>query len=110
MIANTDQVEDKASKPNQSIKRPTKHQHANGSIAILRDSMPRPLNPSKLCRSTGKKVILKTFPGATAAHMNHYVKPAVKKNPDLVTRCGTNDTQYKEPEEIVKEIDALSTL
>ena len=50
----TVEAKDKPSKPNQSTERSTKHQHADGSIKILGDSMLRPLNPSKLCRSTGK--------------------------------------------------------
>jgi hypothetical protein len=43
---------------------------ADGSIGILGDSMLKMLNPSKLRRSTGKKLVVKTFPGATTADMN----------------------------------------
>ena len=41
--------------------------------------------------------------------MNHYVKPTLERNPQLVIlHVGTNDIQQKEPEEIAKEVEALS--
>ena len=68
------------------------------------------LNPIKLRPSTGKKLVVKTFPGATTADMNYYVKPTLARNPQLVIlHVGTNDIQHgKEPEEIAKEVEALS--
>ncbi len=44
-----------------------------GPIAILGDSMLKKLSPSRLRRSTGKKIIVKTFPGATTSDMKHYI-------------------------------------
>ena len=67
--------------------------------------MLKALNPSKLCRSTGKQIIVKTFPGATTADMKYYVKPTLKRNPELVVlHVGTNDVQRKEPQEIADEV------
>ena len=45
-----------------------------GPIAML-DSMLKKLSPSRLRRSTGKKIIVKTFPGTTTSDMKHYIKP-----------------------------------
>ena len=79
-----------------------------GPIAILGDSMLKKLSPSRLRRSTGKKIIVKTFPGATTSDMKHYIKPTLEKNPQLVViHVGTNDIQHKEPEEIAKEVESL---
>ena len=65
-----------------------------GSIAIIGDSMLKALNPSKLRGSTGKKISVKTFPGSTTSDTNHYVKPTLDRNPDLlVLHVGTNDVQ-----------------
>ena len=52
-----------------------------GSIAILGDPMLKALNPSKLRRSTGIQIIVKTFPGATTSDMKYYVKPTLERNP-----------------------------
>ena len=79
-----------------------------GSIAIMGDSMLKALNPSKLRRSTGKKISVKTFPGATTSDMNHYVKPTLDRNRELlVLHVGTNDVQRKEPQEIASEVESL---
>ena len=79
-----------------------------GSIAIIGDSMLKALNPSKLRRSTGKKISVKTFPGATTSDMNHYVKPTLDRNPELlVLHVGTNNVQRKEPQEIANEVESL---
>ncbi|CAB4008165.1 Hypothetical predicted protein, partial [Paramuricea clavata] len=57
-----------------------------GLIAILGDSMLKKLSPSRLRRSTGKKIIVKTFPGATTSDMKHYIKPTLEKNRSPTSR------------------------
>ena len=42
-------------------------------VGIMGDSMLKMLSPSKLRRSIGKKITIKTFPGATASDMKHYI-------------------------------------
>ena len=50
----------------------------------------------------GKKITVKTFPGATASDMKH--QPTLEKNPQLVVlHVGTNDIQHKECDKIAKE-------
>ena len=40
--------------------------------------------------------------------MNHYVKPTLDRNPELlVLHVGTNDVRRKEPQEIANEIESL---
>ena len=79
-----------------------------GPITILGDSMIKMIKPTKLSRSIGEKVNIKTFPGATIDDMSHYMQPALKKQPKLVVlHDGTNDVQHKEPEEIVTQMESL---
>lgn len=85
-----------------------KSKTTEGPIAILGDSMIKMIKSPKLSRSTGEKVNIKTFPGATINDMNHYVQPTMKKQPKLVIlHVGTNDVQRKEPEEITDEMKSL---
>lgn len=66
------------------------------------------IKPARLQRSTNKKTIVKTFPGATVVDMNHYLKPTLEKNPELIVlHVGTNDIPKKNPSDIVKEIKSL---
>ena len=64
--------------------------------------------PARLQRSTNKKTIVKTSPGATVVDMNHYLKPTLEKNPELIVlHIGTNNIPKKNPSDIVKEIKSL---
>ena len=66
------------------------------------------LQPTKLTRSVGQRVRVKTFPGATIADMEHYVQPTLHKKPKLVVlHAGTNDLQYKEPKELADGMKLL---
>ena len=86
----------------------SKSKTSEGPITILGDSMIKMIKPSKLSRSIGEKVNIKTFPGATINDMNHYIQPTMKKQPKLVIlHVGTNDIQRKEPDEIVAEMKSL---
>lgn len=78
--------ESKVYKPKQSQQPNNGSNTVKGPIAILGDSM---LKPSRLQRSIGKKIVVKTF--VTVAEMKHYWKPTLEKNPELIIlHIGTN--------------------
>ncbi len=54
------------------------------TIAILGDSMIKMIKLARLQRSTDRKIIVKTFPGAAVKDMNHYLKPTLEKNPEMI--------------------------
>ncbi|XP_057297117.1 uncharacterized protein LOC130626022 [Hydractinia symbiolongicarpus] len=58
-----------------------------------------------------KRVILKSFPGATTEDMYEYVKPTMKKKPDnIILHVGTNDlSRNVAPEVIANDIINLAT-
>ena len=79
-----------------------------GPAVILGDSMVKMLQPTKLARSVGQRVQVKTFPGATIADMEHYVQPTLDKKPKLVVlHVGTNDLQNKEQKELTDGMKLL---
>ena len=60
------------------------------------------------------KIAVKTFPGARAEDMIHYVKPTLSKQPSqLIIHVETNDLSSKPPTEILKSVavfgDAIKT-
>ena len=58
-----------------------------------------------------KKVIVKSFAGATTSCMKHYSKPTLEKSPDqIILHTGTNDLSNpeKNPLEIANEIIDLA--
>ncbi|XP_028415956.1 uncharacterized protein LOC114539518 [Dendronephthya gigantea] len=70
--------------------------------------MVKMLQPAKLSRSAGKKIQVKTFPGAKIADMEHYVQPTLRTKPNtIILHVGTNDIQNKKPEELAAEAKAL---
>ena len=85
-----------------------KAKSTKGPVVILGDSMVKMLQPTKLTRSVGQRVRVKTFPGATIADMEHYVQPTLHKKPKLVVlHVGTNDLQNKEPKELADGMKLL---
>ena len=45
-----------------------------------------------------KKVVVKSFPGATTEDMEHFFKPILRKKPDnVVLHVGTNDINSQVP-------------
>jgi predicted nucleic acid-binding Zn-ribbon protein len=87
-------------------------QYTTGNtIAILGDSMIKMIKPARLQRSTDRKIIVKTFPGAAVKDMNHYLKPTLEKNPEMIVlHVGTNDIPKKNPSDIVNEIESLGKI
>ena len=86
----------------------SKAKTTEGSTTIPGDSMIKMIKPPKLSRSTGEKVNINTFPGATIEDMHHYIQPTMKKQPELVfiLHVRTNDIERKEPEESVAEMES----
>ena len=69
------------------------------------------IKPARLQRSTDRKIIVKTFPGAAVKDMNHYLKPTLEKNPEMIVlHVGTNDIPKKNPSDIVNEIESLGKI
>ena len=78
------------------------------SVTTLGDSMVKMLQSTKLTRSIGQRVQVKTFPGATIVDMEHYVPPTLRKKPKLVVlHVGINDIQHKEPKELADDMKLL---
>ncbi len=62
-------------------------------------------------RSTVRKIIVKTFPGAAVKDMNHYLKPTLESHPEMIMlHVGTNDIPKKNPSDIVNEIESLGKI
>ncbi|XP_057309167.1 GATA zinc finger domain-containing protein 14-like [Hydractinia symbiolongicarpus] len=82
---------------------------------ILGDSIIKGINGYKMTKSLeynqNKRVILKSFPGATTEDMYEYVKPTMKKKPDnIILYVGTNDlSRNVAPEVIANDIINLAT-
>ena len=74
------------------------------SVLILSDSIPKHVNGLKMHKSLKWKdnITVKAFGGSTIKHMEHYSKPPLERNPELVIlHIGTNDIKSnKSPSEI----------
>ena len=55
-------------------------------ITIVGDSMLKYLNPTKLRQNLRKRVFIRTFPGAKATDMRHYVQPTLSRSPEISAR------------------------
>ena len=88
--------------------KPSQQHSTRNTTAILGDSMIKMIKPARLQQSTDKKTIVKTFPGAPVMDMNHYLKPTLEKNPELIKlHVGTNNIPKKNLSDIVWEIKSL---
>ena len=84
------------------------------SITIMGDSMIKELKPHLMrnyLRSQNDKLYVHSFSGATTKQMEHYSKPPMAYNPDLVIlHTGTNSLQGEStPEEEADEVIDLAT-
>ena len=67
------------------------------------------INGRQVGNQLGHRVVDKSFPGATADDMRHYIKPTITKNPEQVLiHVGTNDLQNSEPAKIADTIVDLA--
>ena len=79
------------------------------TIVIIGDSMLKNVDGWKLGKEVGRRVVVKSFAGATTSDMSHYLKPTVGKKPDqIVLHFGTNDTEKLAPHQIVDSIVNLA--
>ena len=106
-----DSIANLPQKPTSPKPKPRTQYTPCNTIAILGDSMIKMIKPSRLQRSTNRKIIVKTFPGAAVKDMNHYLKPTLENNPEMIVlHVGTNDIPKKDPTDIVHEIESLSKI
>ena len=84
----------------------------NKVTVILGDSIVKNIKGYQMSKSfQSKKVIVKSFAGATTSCMKHYSKPTLEKSPDqIILHTGTNDLRNpeKNPLEIANEIIDLA--
>ncbi|CAB4020284.1 Werner syndrome ATP-dependent helicase-like [Paramuricea clavata] len=84
--------------------------HDLDSVTTLGDSMLKRLDVNRVRRSidSNKRVIIRTFSGATIEDMKHYVEPALKRSPKaIIVHAGTNNIPRDRPEEIVSKLNDL---
>ena len=62
-----------------------------------------------LGKDVGRRVVVKSFAGATTSDMSHYLKPTLTKKPEhIVLHVGTNDIEKLPPHQIVDSIVDLA--
>ena len=65
---------------------------STNTMVIIGDSMIKRVQGWKIARKVGHRVVVKAFPGATTSDMEHYLKPALAKDPRrVILHVGTND-------------------
>ena len=65
---------------------------STNTTVINGDSMIKRVHGWKIARKVGHRVVVKAFPGATTSDMEHYMKPALAKDPQrFILHMGTND-------------------
>ena len=78
------------------------------NVAIVGDSMLKYINSGKLRKSLNQNLLIKTFPGANVADMQHYVKPTMAHAPEcLILHVGTNDLKESSSRQISTSIANL---
>ena len=84
----------------------------SSSVLIIGDSIPKHIDGLKMRKSLKRKhkVTVKAFGGSTIKNMEHYSKPPLERNPELVIlHIGTNDIKSdKSPSEIASNIHKLA--
>ena len=82
------------------------------NITILGDSIVKDIKPFKMKKmlSTNDKLYVKSFPGAGTSDMADYIKPTLRRNPDIIVyHAGTNNLRGDDdPENIANEIINLA--
>jgi len=65
---------------------------STNTTVIIGDSMIKRAQGWKIARKVGHRVVVKAFPGATTSDMEHYLKPALAKDPQrVILHVGAND-------------------
>ena len=79
------------------------------TVLILGDSMLSHINERTLSRRYTTKV--RSFPGATADDLHHYIQPLLRKRPDkILLVIGTNDISYNSVEAVLAKIVSLTKI
>ena len=73
------------------------------TTVLLGDSMVKGVWGWNVGKELRQRFVVKAFPGAKVADMQHYVKPTLEQAPEeIVIHCGTNDLREKE---IILKVD-----
>ena len=76
------------------------------TVTIMGDSMVNNVKAHKLKKrmNSNERVYVKAFPGATTEDMCDYVRPSLKRNPDLIVlHVGTNNLRSESPAKRIAE-------
>ena len=99
-------------RPTNTPKQSRNTRNERSSVLILGDSIPKHVDGLKMHKSLKRKhnITVKAFSGSTIKHMEHYSKPPLERNPELVIlHIGTNDIKSnKSPQEIATGIQNLA--
>ena len=99
-------------RPTNTPKQSRNTRNERSSVLILGDSIPKHVDGLKMHKSLKRKhnITVKAFGGSTIKHMEHYSKPPLERNPELVIlHIGTNDIKSnKSPQEIATGIQNLA--
>ena len=75
------------------------------TILILGDSMINQMDQVRLCNSTKKSVVVRSFGGAGVSEMYPKLEKLLKKKPStIILHVGTNDSTTKTPEVILDDL------
>lgn len=84
---------------------PDSSQKTKETIIVLGDSIIKGLRADRIRKSVQKRVITRSFPGATSKDMLDYVKPETRKSPEhIIMHVGTNDLKFNEAESVENNI------
>ena len=97
------------------LREPTSVEPTSTNITvIIGDSMTKRLQGWKIARKVCHRVVVKAFPGATTSDMEHYLRPALAKDPQrVILHVGTNDIKSNlrpNPNQIADSIVDLATM
>ena len=76
---------------------------------LIGDSMIKNIQGTKLGEAVDRRVVVKSFSGATTKAMKDYLKPNLELSPNqVVLHVGTNDLKQKEPRHVADSIVSLA--
>ena len=81
------------------------------TTVVLGDSMVKGVQGWNVGKELRQRFVVKAFPGAKVADMQHYVKPTLEQVPEeIVIHCRTNDLREKEPKAIAESLINLARI
>ena len=81
------------------------------TTVIIGDSIIKGLRRDLLSRAAKQRVTVRSFPGATATDMKHYLQPSIATKPrEMILHIGTNDLKHHSPRVVAEQIVDLGNL